>query len=129
MNSHWLLESSLSAFQTRFLQTNVALTDDEDYKWWVPLNCHDQITRFDSTTPDVWMPNTGDPVTLTSSSSGWFVCNKQQTGYYRVNYHESNWDLLIQQLRSDVESIHETNRAQLVDDAMNLARSGRLFVY
>lgn len=48
-------------------------------------------------------------------------------GYYRVNYDEETWNRIIDFLNSDDYShIHRLNRAQLVDDAFNLARSGRL---
>lgn len=49
------------------------------------------------------------------------------TGYYRVNYDEKNWDLLATYLKSDdYKNITEINRAQLIDDALNLARAGYL---
>ena len=41
-------------------------------------------------------------------------------GYYRVNYDRKNWDLIIEQLNSDPESIHVLNRAQIINDAFNL---------
>lgn len=48
-------------------------------------------------------------------------------GYYRVNYDETNWKLITDYLKGEnFENIHVLNRAQLVDDAFNLARSGRL---
>jgi aminopeptidase N len=48
-------------------------------------------------------------------------------GFYRVNYDEKNWYLLIKYLESeDYEKIHAVNRAQLLDDALNLARAGIL---
>lgn len=48
-------------------------------------------------------------------------------GYYRVNYDEKNWDRIIDYLNSDdYGNINRLNRAQLIDDAFNLARSGRL---
>lgn len=55
----------------------------------------------------------------------WIVVNLQETGYYRVNYDDNNWQLLIEELMSDnFEVIHVINRAQLVDDSLNLARAG-----
>ena len=44
-------------------------------------------------------------------------------GFYRVNYDERNWDLIWSQLLHDPEQIPTINRAQLVDDAFNLARA------
>lgn len=50
------------------------------------------------------------------------------TGFYRVNYDEQNWKLLTKHLM-DPSRMHEiipTNRAQLLDDSLNLARAGLL---
>ena len=52
------------------------------------------------------------------------IFNIQQTGYYRVNYDDRNWNLIINQLREDHTKIHVINRAQIIDDALNLARAG-----
>ena len=54
------------------------------------------------------------------------IFNIQQTGYYRVNYDENNWKLIIKQLKEDHTTIHVVNRAQIIDDALNLARAGLL---
>merc|ERR1712106_1092520 len=54
------------------------------------------------------------------------VFNVQQTGYYRVNYDKNNWDMLAKQLLKDHSTIHVINRAQIIDDALNLAKSGLL---
>ncbi len=47
-------------------------------------------------------------------------------GYYRVNYDKENWRLIQQQLMMDHTIIPPINRAQIIDDSMNLARSGLL---
>ncbi len=54
------------------------------------------------------------------------IMNVQETGYFRVNYDDQNWKLIIDQLNEDHEQIHVINRAQIIDDAMNLARAGKL---
>jgi len=41
-----------------------------------------------------------------------------------VNYDEINWLLLAKQLQEDYSSISVHNRAQLIDDCMNIARVG-----
>lgn len=45
-----------------------------------------------------------------------------------MNYDEDNWRLITNSLKTkeSMLKIHPVNRAQLVDDALNLARSGRL---
>jgi len=46
------------------------------------------------------------------------------TGYYRVNYDEQYWLRLIDHLTNgNFTDIHEINRAELIDDLMNLARA------
>lgn len=48
-------------------------------------------------------------------------------GYYRVNYNNSNWLLLATYLQTpNYVNISPINRAQLIDDALNLARTGYL---
>ena len=47
-------------------------------------------------------------------------------GYYRVNYDEKNWRLIIDQLNEDHNKIHVINRAQLINDALNFASIGLL---
>lgn len=46
-------------------------------------------------------------------------------GYYRVDYDDDNWETLIEVLRNPATAnqIHEYNRAQILDDASELARS------
>lgn len=55
-----------------------------------------------------------------------FIINHQQAGYYRVNYDEAHWNMLAKTLNADGAKIDVNNRAQLIDDAFNLALTGRL---
>jgi aminopeptidase N len=50
------------------------------------------------------------------------------TGFYRVNYDLRNWKLLTEYLmdRDRFTQIGIINRAQLLDDSLNLARAGLL---
>lgn len=48
------------------------------------------------------------------------------TGYYRVNYDARNWQLIGRQLMSNHTAISVINRAQIMSDALNLARAGLL---
>ncbi|XP_064599402.1 aminopeptidase N-like [Liolophura sinensis] len=58
--------------------------------------------------------------------NSWVIGNIQQYGYYRVNYDITNWNLLIGQLKHDHTVIPIVNRAQLINDAWNLAKAGVL---
>lgn len=58
-------------------------------------------------------------------------CSRQlvptvSAGFYRVNYDKSNWDRLVSLLNVTNSTVHVRNRAQLIDDAFNLARAGML---
>jgi aminopeptidase N len=57
--------------------------------------------------------------------SEWMIFNTQVAHYYRVNYDLENWKLITQFLNDPQKysKIAAVNRAQLIDDAMNLARA------
>ena len=76
---------------------------------------------FSKTVADFWLAN--QTVILEGTpTDGWLILNKQQFGYYRINYDLENWERIIQFLKSDkFESIHYLNRAQLLNDAFFLA--------
>uniref|UniRef100_A0A8C8M581 Aminopeptidase n=1 Tax=Oncorhynchus tshawytscha TaxID=74940 RepID=A0A8C8M581_ONCTS len=57
------------------------------------------------------------------TGNNWILANLNVSGYYRVNYDNTNWERLLGVLSSHHESIPVINRAQLVDDAFNLARA------
>ncbi|XP_047471569.1 aminopeptidase N-like isoform X2 [Penaeus chinensis] len=101
----------------------------QDLRWWVPLSYTSQAeANFDQTEAIGWMKDSDQRISITSlpPNDQWVIFNLQQTGYYRVNYDDHNWGLLIQQLKEDHEVIHVVNRAQIIDDAMNLAKAGQL---
>lgn len=117
--------------QQRFLTyKNQSL--NEPSRWTIPLNF---ATKLDSNFEDTKITNIFPSdanyftiaVPVSFDSSHWFVFNKQQLGYYRVNYDASNWNTLIETLNSDdFDQIHVLNRVQLIDDAVNLAFGGYL---
>ncbi|XP_030620520.1 aminopeptidase N-like [Chanos chanos] len=56
-------------------------------------------------------------------TNDWVLANLNVSGYYRVNYDEGNWQRLLTQLSTDHTMIPVINRAQIIDDAFNLARA------
>ncbi|NXE81336.1 AMPN Aminopeptidase, partial [Cochlearius cochlearius] len=85
--------------------------------------------------PITWMTNetTGERYWLTKvsdtnnkfkvSSPNWLLLNLNVSGYFRVNYNQENWDQLLSQLSTNHQVIPVINRAQIIDDAFNLARA------
>ncbi|XP_069189951.1 aminopeptidase N [Procambarus clarkii] len=122
--------TSATLTQERFLLVKSANSSDtHDYKWWVPLTYTSQDDpNFNNTQAMVWMKDSDPEITISSlpGKDQWVIFNIQETGYYRVNYDEDNWNLLIQQLNTDHQVIHVINRAQIIDDAMDLAHAGQL---
>lgn len=49
-------------------------------------------------------------------------------GYYRVNYDITNWKMLTNYLwdPQKLSNIVPTNRAQIIDDVLTLARAGQM---
>ncbi|XP_063230213.1 aminopeptidase N-like [Bacillus rossius redtenbacheri] len=99
--------------------------------WWIPVTFTTlEQPDFEDTRPSLWLgaePSVALPQ-LPASEDQWVVFNIQETGFYRVNYDERNWRLLIEHLmdRDRFEQVGVINRAQLLDDALNLARAGLL---
>ena len=103
-------------------------TDNHDYKWWIPITFTTQSNPdFQTTKPSIWMSDKESSKRIEGllPKTEWVVFNVQQTGYYRVNYDQANWDALIQQLNSNHDIINVINRAQIIDDALDLARAGK----
>ena len=57
------------------------------------------------------------------NDSTWIVANIKHAGFYRVNYDQHNWKLLIEQLKKDHTQIDTITKAQLIDDSFNLGRA------
>jgi aminopeptidase N len=106
------------------------LPTTQPLSWWIPYNFVIENTPdFTKTTPDGWIPQGTASITIaptatrTWTNDEWILFNKQQTGYYRVNYDAKLWELLATELlEGDFNKIHVLNRAQLIDDAYTFAR-------
>ncbi|XP_076645347.1 putative aminopeptidase-2 [Halictus rubicundus] len=89
-------------------------------KWWIPITyATNHKLNFTNTTVTHWL--TPENLTIIEPDSNWIVVNKQQMGYYRVNYDEETWHTLSNVLKSDMHQIHPINRAQLIDDVFTMA--------
>lgn len=55
----------------------------------------------------------------------WVIFNIQLAGLYKIRYDRRNYKLILKTLNgNDFKTIHTINRAQLIDDAMDLAWTG-----
>ncbi|KAK9296119.1 hypothetical protein QLX08_009757 [Tetragonisca angustula] len=98
-------------------------------KWWVPVTyVTSKNMSFNNTYPSQWLaPNEEKLVIPVSDEEEWILVNVKQTGYYRVNYESAIWESLVELLNSkNYINVHPTNRAQLIDDAFNMARINSL---
>ena len=60
------------------------------------------------------------------ANDNWIIGNLKHAGFYRVNYDSQNWNLLINQLKTNHTLIDSTSRAQLIDDSFNLGRADEI---
>lgn len=58
------------------------------------------------------------------NKTSWILFNVNKTGYYRVNYDETNWRLLATALDKNHEDFPPETRASLIDDVFALATVG-----
>ncbi|XP_057691883.1 alanyl (membrane) aminopeptidase b, tandem duplicate 1 [Corythoichthys intestinalis] len=94
-----------------------------NYEWIVPIRW--MKTAANNNIKNItWLSKQTDTEELMKlSGTDWLVANLDVVGYYRVNYDQGNWDRLLAVLSTDHARIPVINRAQLVDDAFNLARA------
>lgn len=107
-----------SKFQQRYTRTKA----DRLEKYFIPLNFAIKNTSdFSDTSVTYWLKPTEQQFELLyNEPKDWIICNKQQTSYYRVNYDEQNWKLIIDELNGpNFNTIHPLNRAQLINDVWN----------
>lgn len=98
-------------------------------KWWIPLTMTNEYDLdFNNFKPFEWIRPQDESIVIDlSDTTGWTILNNQQILYGRINYDITNWKRIINYLNSsNYEKIHHLNRAQLIDDSLNLARSGHI---
>lgn len=127
--------NSAEIAQRRFLTdpSQPKLSDGENPCWWVPLSfTTGQELDFNTTEPKAWLECDENGVAVAKElidlpePDEWIIFNVQISGLYKVKYDERNWDLLIEQLTgSEYQKIATLNRAELLNDALDLAWSGQ----
>ncbi|KAM6119331.1 aminopeptidase N [Pterocles gutturalis] len=93
---------------------------DFNYTWIIPITSMMRDTKGDM----YWLTKVSDTNTrFRVGSSSWLLLNLNVSGYFCVNYNQENWDQLLAQLATNHEVIPVINRAQIINDAFNLARA------
>ena len=100
-------------------------TADGTLQYTVPITyTTSKEKNFNNTDPKFFLQQQAHSITVDKDVS-WIIANIRETGYYRVNYDEKTWHQIHSKLLSaNWDGIHELNRAQIVDDLLNLARAG-----
>ncbi|KAJ0178639.1 hypothetical protein K1T71_005414 [Dendrolimus kikuchii] len=114
----------MTIYQRRFnINTGYSYTDTN---YIVPITFATASNPdFTNTKPSHILTKSVTVIDRGSVGDQWVVFNKQQTGFYRVNYDDYTWDLIVLALRGTNRTlIHEYNRAQIVNDVFQFARSG-----
>nr|ADK11710.1 aminopeptidase N [Leptinotarsa decemlineata] len=94
--------------------------------WNVPVTFATSEDKSFSVKNVVWLEPNNDLI-IGLEGESWIILNNQQTGFYRVNYDDILWSRIIKTLKGgDMKNIHVLNRAQLIDDAFNVARAGKV---
>uniref|UniRef100_A0AAQ5X4T0 Aminopeptidase n=1 Tax=Amphiprion ocellaris TaxID=80972 RepID=A0AAQ5X4T0_AMPOC len=91
-----------------------------NYEWIVPM----RWMKTGAVQGLTWLETKSASIpAMKVTGNDWVLANIDVAGYYRVNYDQANWDKLLNALNTNHEVIPVINRAQLVDDAFNLARA------
>lgn len=122
------LQGEATIKQERFMSEKINST--ETATWWIPITrTTETLPNFENTKPVIWMKQGQKEITIDGLPTGekWIIFNLQQMGFFRVNYDTKNWILLAIFLNTgNYSDIHPLNRAQLISDSLNLARTGLL---
>ncbi|XP_062868491.1 aminopeptidase N [Trichomycterus rosablanca] len=107
---HFLLEPN----------STVERSSEFNYEWFIPIKWMKKGGEQDQ----LWLlQKSAMHKPMKVSTGEWVLANLNVSGYYRVNYDPENWNQLLNQLNSNHQVIPVMNRAQILDDAFNLARA------
>ncbi|XP_036342053.1 aminopeptidase N-like [Rhagoletis pomonella] len=104
-------------------------TTTSNQTWYIPINyAHKSNPDHRNTTASHYLLKTKE-IHITDNNlaaDDWLLLNKQSTGFYRINYDERNWNLIIDALKSNPYRFHPRNRGQLIHDVYKFSSTGRL---
>ncbi|XP_058150673.1 aminopeptidase N [Dasypus novemcinctus] len=106
---HFLLDPS----------SNVTRPSEFKYLWIVPVSS----IRNGNEQKHYWLEDVekANSELFKTQADDWVLLNVNVTGYYLVNYDDGNWRKIQTQLQINPSAIPVINRAQIINDAFNLA--------
>ncbi|KAI7812168.1 alanyl (membrane) aminopeptidase b, tandem duplicate 1 [Triplophysa rosa] len=91
-----------------------------NYEWFVPIKWRKNTV----TSEPIWLlEKNAIKNEMKTNANEWILANIDVVGYYRVNYDPENWNRLLNALQTSKDDIPIINRAQIIDDAFNLAKA------
>ncbi|XP_075971877.1 membrane alanyl aminopeptidase-like isoform X2 [Anticarsia gemmatalis] len=132
----WTLNSGYPLLHVGLRQGGVLITQErfsfaaqpQQVNYLIPITYTTSVNPDFSNVHPITMTDATQTINFFLDEEDWVLFNIQGEGYYRVNYDNDLWERIIEALEDEErrEEIHPLNRATLVDDALNLARAGRL---
>ncbi|XP_022127003.2 aminopeptidase N isoform X1 [Pieris rapae] len=113
--------------QRLFTSAKTPYKSMEKQIWQIPITYASSFTPSEkwSYEPKVWLKDKSVTTKIPLNDSEALYVNIGAIGYYRVNYDQKNWELLSKALKAG--NINEPiAKAQLIDDAFNLAKANLL---
>ena len=116
------LELALS--QERFVYDNLlGESEPEDLVWQVPVGVS-QSGSGNNTSVVMDAPQASVQISRPTGDDAWFKVNPSQTGFFRVNYSEEDWERLVPAISA--LTLPATDRLGIQNDAYALSKAGLL---
>ncbi|KAG5671182.1 hypothetical protein PVAND_001393 [Polypedilum vanderplanki] len=120
--------NELHLTQKRFLtdpesESQETLASEYNYKWSLPIT---YFTNNNKTVQREWFYHTAEKLIIPIDDADWVKVNKDQIGYYRVNYDKSMWESLNEALKADINVMSVLDRAHLLNDVFSLAQGQKV---
>lgn len=97
--------------------------------WWIPYNFASASSVVYTTFADRWIQGQRSTVVTNAGipSGEWLIINNEQTGFYRVQYDDQNYQLIANELSTgDMNKFKITTRSSIISDVFDFAYTERL---
>ncbi|XP_061377482.1 aminopeptidase N-like isoform X1 [Danaus plexippus] len=115
-------ENDYVTFEQNLFTSNK--NNKKEQKWQIPISYSTNSSDW-STEAKFFLNDDAITTQIDINSSQALYVNVEAIGYYRVNYDHRNWDLLNKALKNGTIK-SPIAKAQLIDDAFNLAKTNQL---